>query len=147
MPIRNPLISFLACMLLVAFPSTAGEVGPRDGSEPGLELYRDLPRDPLLVLGVWVEDPAEDLDGLLDFVTQFQGSAEVGAFELVAAVQHAAVQEVEHGGGLLAWLRLSLERFVEFHDQFVEPAAIVLQAVGLVDSAGHQSRLDQSEMV
>jgi len=65
-------IVLLACGLLV--PAAAEDAAP-----PRLTLHRDLPRDPLMVLGLWLEDPARDLESVLLLGGPIAGPGVLGA--------------------------------------------------------------------
>lgn len=55
---------------LVACPALA-EQPAASKRDRGLRLYKSLPKDPLLVLGVWLDEPAAELEKLTDLMGRF----------------------------------------------------------------------------
>jgi len=55
---------------------TAATTAPAGSKHRGLQLHKSLPKDPLLVLAVSVDDPANELDSLLRMFEQFQDQAD-----------------------------------------------------------------------
>jgi hypothetical protein len=61
------------------------------GAARGLDLHENLPRDPLIAAGLWIEDPATDFRGLFDAIERFSPrSARVGE----EAALHAMTPEL-----------------------------------------------------
>jgi hypothetical protein len=88
---RLPAILILVPLLVLAAPVAArsdgtSTVGDKDRT---LRLHENLPRDPLLALGIWLEDPAAEFRTLIDAVDRFapgspfdeSGDASLGAME------------------------------------------------------------------
>ena len=68
------LVSFALLLPLVAGPvHSRSDTGRKRAA--GLELHKNLQRDPLLVLGMWLDDPATGLQGLAGMLEQFTRDA------------------------------------------------------------------------
>ncbi len=67
----------VALFVLVSLGLLASTIEARDrqpkAGGPELQLYRNLPRDPLLALGFWLDDPASGLAGLESVLDRFTG--------------------------------------------------------------------------
>jgi hypothetical protein len=70
---RLPATLLLVTLLVLAPPVAARSDGAGQASdeERNLQLHENLPRDPLMALGIWLEDPAGEFRALLDAVDRF----------------------------------------------------------------------------
>jgi hypothetical protein len=93
------LVSLVLVFLLVLTPAAAARHDNGKKADGGLQLHKNLPRDPVVVLGMWLEDPE-------------------GGFQTLAGLfERFSVESVEQDsapalGGLdpelAAWLRAEL---------------------------------------
>jgi hypothetical protein len=88
---RLPATLFLVTLLVLAPPVVARPDGANKASDKdrNLRLHENLPRDPLMALGIWLEDPAGEFRTLIDAVDRFapgppfdeSGASSLGAME------------------------------------------------------------------
>jgi hypothetical protein len=143
---RHPLLLGLVLAL------SAWSSAPATEPAAGLTLHRDLPREPLMVLGVWLDDPTRDLDPLLlfggPFVGMTTGGATTGAERSDADRLGAARAELLSSIGSEIVMSLDVRSIDEATLAFrISPArglSVLLARVGFVTSVRDPVRLDHA---
>ena len=67
---RLPGIVLLVLSLVLAPPIAARSAAEKKGG-PSLQLHKNLPKDPLLVLGMWLDESRGDIGGMIDALDRF----------------------------------------------------------------------------
>ena len=143
-------VSALA-LALVACPALAGPSGAPDPQPAQLELYRNLPKDPLLVLGISLENPDEELGGLLELVSRIASStgdgASAGPFDslgsrLVSTLPHDLLRHVGPEIALSVDLPPIDEAVMAFQQTHSEAVALLFGNVGMLARARNEKQLD-----
>ena len=64
----------LSVLLFLGLPSLAAESVSTPSESRALDLHRNLPKDPLLVFGMILEDPEQEVQAALDFLGELGGA-------------------------------------------------------------------------
>ncbi len=138
--------TLVAVLLMPVLPVLAGSTVSTP--ETSLELYRDLPRDPLAVFGIYVDDPTFELDGLIKLIDRFAIPAGADALDIDRRLETMLPPELLRNIGPEITLAIDLSPIDEAIEALQTPdedtLGHLLGKTGVVAGARDEGRLDQA---